>query len=201
MIALKKNLLGGCLLLAINLSLTVNPSGAQAPPLMACDAGRTRWSELAFGAKNILASVNVKVRLASLPETEARTSLLASPRGVPVQSSSPLVYAFSLDKRVDPIFRPIVKSSNRVWFDPQQGAALGRIRFRRGKDDFIKKYRFTEQGVYRQRREPKDKKEAALAPEQWTDSDDTFYPYDPDHLGCTFISERLVPFEDFHSTS
>ena len=114
MIALKKSLLGGCLLLVINLSLTANSSGSQASPLTACDAGRIQWSELAFGAKNILASVNVSVRLASLPETEAGTSLLISPRGVPVQSSSPLVYALSLDKSVDPIFRPIVKSSNRV---------------------------------------------------------------------------------------
>ena len=190
--ALKKSLLGGCLLLVINLSLTASSSWSQAAPLIACDAGRIRWSELAFGAKNILASVNVSVRLESLPETEVRTSLLASPKGVPVQSSSPMVYSLSLDKSVDPIFRQIVKSSNRVWFDPQQGAVLGRIRLRRGKDDFQKKYRFTEQGVFRHRREPKNKKEATLSPEQWTDTKDTFYPYDPDHLGCAYITERSV---------
>ena len=190
--ALQKSLLGGCLLLAINLSLTAGPGGSQAPPLIACDAGRIRWSELSFGAKNILASVKVSVRLESLLETEVRTSLLESPRGVPVQSSSPMVYSLSVDKSVDPIFRPIVKSSNRVWFDPQQGAVLGRIRLRRGKDDFQKKYRFTEQGVFRHRREPKNKKEATLSPQQWTDTRDTFYHHDPDPPGCACITERSV---------
>ena len=72
------------------------------------------------------------------------------------------------------IFRPIVISSNRVWFDPQQGAVLGRIRSRRGQNDYQKKYRFTEQGVFRHRREPKNKKEAALSAQQWTDTKDAF---------------------------
>ena len=187
-----KSMLFGCLLLVINLGLTDNSVWSQSSVLNAYDAGQVRWSGLAFSAKNILAAVNVSVRLESLPETEAQAALPASPRGVPVQSSSPRVYSLSLNKSVDPIFRPVVTSSNRVWFDPQQGMVLGRIRLRRGKDDFQKKYRFTEQGVFRHRREPKNKKEATLSPEQWTDTKDTFYPYDPDHLGCAYITERSV---------
>ncbi len=192
MIPYKKSFLFGCLLLVINLGLTAHSGWSQSSPLIACDAGRVRWSDLSFGAKNILAAVDVIVHLGSSPETEVQTALPASPRGVPVQSSSSMVYHLSLSNSVDPIFRPAVKSSNLVWFDPQQGAVLGRIRFRRGKDDFEKKYRFTDQGVFRHRREPKNKMEVKLPPEQWTDTKDTFYPHDPNHLGCDYISERLV---------
>jgi len=192
MIPFKKSILFGCLLLVINLGLTAHSGWSQSSPLIACDAGLARWSDLSFSAENILAAVDVHVHLGSLPETEVQTALPASPRGVPVQSSSPRVYSLSLNKSVDPIFRPVVTSSNRVWFDPQTGMVLGRIRLRRGKDDFQKKYRFTEQGVFRHRKEPKNKKEATLSPEQWTDTKDTFYPYDPDHLGCAYITERSV---------
>ena len=187
-----KSMLFGCLLLVINFGLTDNSVWSQSSALNAYDAGRVRWSGLAFSAKNILAAVKVNVQLEPLTETEVRTSLLASPRGVPVQSSSPRIYSLSLNKSVDSIFRPDVKTLNQVWLDPKQGAVLGRIRLRRGKDDFEKKYRFTEQGVFRHRREPKNKKEATLSPEQWTDTKDTFYPYDPDHLGCAYITERSV---------
>ena len=187
-----KSILFGCLLLVINFGLTDNPVWSQSSALNACDAGQVRWSGLAFSAKNILAAVKVNVQLDPLTETEVRTSLLASPRGVPVQLSSSKVYRLSFSKSVDSIFRPDVKTLNQVWLDPKQGAVLGRIRLRRGKDDFQKKYRFTEQGVFRHRREPKNKKEATLSPEQWTDTKDTFYPYDPDHLGCAYITERSV---------
>ena len=187
-----KSMLFGCLLLVINFGLTDNLVWSQSSALNAYDAGQVRWSGLAFSAKNILAAVKVNVQLDPLTETEVRTSLLASPRGVPVQLSSSKVYRLSFSKSVDSIFRPDVKTLNQVWLDPKQGAVLGRIRLRRGKDDFQKKYRFTEQGVFRHRREPKNKKEATLSPEQWTDTKDTFYPYDPDHLGCAYITERSV---------
>lgn len=189
---LPKSMLFGCLLLVINFGLTDNPVWSQSSALNAYDAGQVRWSGLAFSAKNILAAVKVNVQLDPLTETEVRTSLLASPRGVPVQLSSSKVYRLSFSKSVDSIFRPDVNTLNQVWMDPKQGAVLGRIRLRRGKDDFQKKYRFTEQGVFRHRREPKNKKEATLSPEQWTDTKDTFYPYDPDHLGCAYITERSV---------
>jgi hypothetical protein len=192
MIPFKKSILFGCLLLVINLGLTARSGWSQPAPLIACDTGRVLWSELSFSAKNILAAVDVNVHLGSLSETEVQTALPASPRGVPVHSSSSMVYHLSFSNSVDPIFRPAVKSSNLVWFDPQQGAVLGRVRFRRGKDDFEKKYRFTEQGVFRHQREPKNKKEAILPPELWTDTKDTFYSHDPDRLGCAYISERLV---------
>ena len=81
---------------------------------------------------------------------------------------------------------------NRIWFDPTDASALGRIRLRRGEDDFKKMYRFTEQGVFRHRIEPKDKREAILEPDKWTDIKDTFFPYDTRQLKCPLVSERSL---------
>jgi hypothetical protein len=97
----------------------------------------------------------------------------------------------SLLKIVDAIFRAPVTTTNEVWFNPRDGAALGRIRIERGDENFKKVYRFTEKGVFRLRWEPKDQRETSESPEHWTDIQDTFYAYDPEQLGCPAISERL----------
>ena len=93
---------------------------------------------------------------------------------------------------IKPRFRSTVTIVNRIWFDPTNAWALGRVRLRRGEDDFNKSYRFTQQGVFRHRIEPEDKREARLAPDQWTDIKDTFYPYNPEQMECPVISERTV---------
>jgi hypothetical protein len=50
-------------------------------------------------------------------------------------------------------------------------------------------YRFTQQGVFRHRIEPKDKREASLEPEKWSDVKDSFYPYEQDALKCAGVAE------------
>ena len=97
-----------------------------------------------------------------------------------------------INTTIDPRVRSPVNIHNRIWFNPADASALGRIRLRRGEDDFKKIYRFTEQGVFRHRIEPKNKKEASLEPVQWTDIKDSFYPYDLTRLGCPFVSERSL---------
>lgn len=115
--------------------------------------------------------------------------LLASPKGAPIKPSTPQASEMTIHTTIDPRFRPAVSLDNRIWFDPSDATALGRIRQRRGEDDFKKIYRFTRQGVFRHQIEPKDKKEASLAPENWTDKSDNFYTYDPARLGCSGITE------------
>jgi len=131
------------------------------------DAERVVWNELVLQAKKFTATLNVQIRLASLPAADSQGVLPISPRGKPVQPSE-------------------------VWFDPKAAAVLGRIRLRQGQDDFKKTYRFTRQGVFRHRREPLNKKEIPLEPEKWTDVKDTFYAYDLARMGCPQVSERLV---------
>jgi hypothetical protein len=98
----------------------------------------------------------------------------------------------TINTTIDPRFRSPVKIHNRIWFNPTDASALGRVRLRRGDDNFKKMYRFADQGVFRHRIEPKNKKEASLEPVQWTDIKDSFYPYDLTRLGCPFVSERSL---------
>jgi hypothetical protein len=69
---------------------------------------------------------------------------------------------------------------------------IARIRTRRGDDDFLKRYRFTDLGVFRIQKEPADKKEVQLSPDKWTDAGDSFYAHDLKQLGCSIASERSI---------
>jgi hypothetical protein len=118
--------------------------------------------------------------------------LLGSPRGISIQPQTSQVNEMTINTIIDPRFRSPVKIHNRIWFNPTDATALGRVRLRRGENDFKKMYRFTEQGVFRHRIEPKNKGEARLEPDNWTDIKDTFYPYDINQLKCPGVSERSV---------
>jgi hypothetical protein len=98
----------------------------------------------------------------------------------------------TINTTLDPTLQPEVQIHNKIWFNPEDAAALGRVRLRRGDDHFKKMYRFTDQGVFRHRIEPKNKKEASLTPEHWSAIKDSFYPYDLSQLGCPFVSERSL---------
>jgi hypothetical protein len=132
------------------------------------------------------------VQLESLPAAEVEAALIKSPQGVPIKVWRPESNRITVQYWVDYIFKSPVKTINHVWFNPKDAAALGRIRLRRGNADFKNVYRFTEQGVFRHHREPKDQQETSKQPEQWTDVKDTSYAYDLDQLGCPNVTERLV---------
>jgi hypothetical protein len=152
-----------------------------------------QWTELSFQAKNFWVEVSTRVELKSFPVAEVETALLPTPKGAPVKAAKTEAYQMAINTTLDPRFQPPVIIHNKIWFDPKNAAALGRVRLRRGDDHFKKMYRFTDQGVFRHRIEPKNKKEASLESERWTDIKDSFYPYDLTRLGCPCVSERSLP--------
>jgi hypothetical protein len=147
---------------------------------------------MSFHAKSFWVEVSTDIQMRALRASDLDAVLLASPNGIPIKPKTQQVSEITINTTIDPRFRPPVKIHNRIWFNPTDASALGRVRLRRGEDDFKKIYRFTEQGVFRHRIEPRNKKEAALEPEKWTDIKDVFYPYDPQRLGCAAISERSL---------
>jgi hypothetical protein len=167
---------------------------ADAQPIshLKLDTRRVPWAHLSFHAKNFWVEVSTEIQMKSLPASDLAGVLLASPEGTPVEPKTSQVYEMTIDTTIDPRVRPPVKIHNRIWFNPTDALALGRVRLRRGEDDFKKMYRFTEQGVFRHRVEPQNRGEASLEPDQWTDIKDTFYPYDINQLGCPGVSERSV---------
>ena len=165
---------------------------AQSYSQIKLDPKRVPWTQLSYGINNFSAEVSVQVQLESLPAAEVEAALIKSPRGVPIKAWRPQSNRITVHYMVDSLFQSPVKTINQVWFNPKDATALGRLRLRRGKADFKKDYRFTEQGVFRHQREPKDQQETSKQPEKWTDVKDTFYAYNLNQLGCPNVTERLV---------
>jgi hypothetical protein len=181
-----------CLTILIGPGTITRSAGAQTGSHLDLDFNRVPWTHLSFHAKNFWVEVSTDIQLRSRAATELDAVLLASPQGKPVKLKKSQAAELTINTIIDPRFRSPVKIYNRIWFDPTGASALGRIRLRRGEDDFKKMYRFTDRGVFRHRIEPRDKKEASLAPEKWTDIKDSFYPYDMNHLKCTDVTERSL---------
>ncbi len=169
-----------------------HPGQAQSFSQLNLDTHRVPWTHLSFHAKNFWVEVSTDIQLMLRSASEVEAELLKSPKGSTVRAETPKTAQMTINTIIDPVFRSAVSIHNQVWFNPSDAAALGRIRLRRGEDDFKKMYRFTEQGVFRHRIEPKDKGEARLEPDKWTDIKDTFYPYDINQLRCPVVSERSV---------
>jgi hypothetical protein len=169
-----------------------NAAWAESFITLKLDANRVPWTELSFHAKNFWVDVSTDVHLVSIPAAEIETLMITTPTGIPIRPETPEAYQMTINTTIKPTFRSPVNIYNRIWFNPSDARALGRIRLRRGDDDFKKIYRFTKQGVFRHRMEPKNNKEVAMTPEKWTDIHDNFYPFDQSQQRCPYVSERTL---------
>jgi len=107
-----------------------------------------------------------------------------------MEPKDPEVFTVGVDILIKPILFHEVYLQSKGWFSPTTALALQRVRMRKGFKDFKKTYRFTDRGVFRQRREPKNSQEASLIPERWTEFRKDFYPYDDmDQFACRTIME------------
>jgi hypothetical protein len=192
MVRRQKFLDSASLLVVFSLIMLGPSARAQSFSPLKLNPKHVQWTELSFHAKNFWVEVSTRVELKSFPVAEVETALLSTPKGAPVKTAKTGAYHMAINTTIDPRFRSLVNIHNKIWFNPKDAAALGRDRLRRGDDHFKKMYRFTDQGVFRHRIEPKNKKEASLQPEHWTDIKDSFYPYDLTRLGCPFVSERSL---------
>jgi hypothetical protein len=71
--------------------------------------------------------------------------------------------------------------------DPGSGTALQRIRWCRGKEIWQKTYRFTQHGIFRLRKKPRDSEQTNRPAGQWIDSEESLYPYNLKTLGCSRV--------------
>jgi hypothetical protein len=178
--------------LAMPLTVRTEFARAQSDPASRLDAQGVPWRHLSYRANNWAVTLTAAMTLEVLPSGQAEAAFLKSDQGTPLRASGPQTLHLDLDMTMDFLFRDPVQIINEIWFNPDDAAALGRLRLRRGEDDFEKTYRFTAQGVFRRNREPRTKEEAALAPDRWSHRIETFYPYDTEALGCPVVTERLL---------
>ena len=170
----------------------LSPSRAQSNSPLLLDADKINWSHLVLGAKSVWVDVKVDVRLEPQSKAKMQAELLENRQGDAIPIPEAGGYLLTTDIETDAAFKSKVSKNNLVWFLPHDGTALGRFRLRQGKDDFKKVYRFTRQGVFRHRQEPKNKQEARQEPDQWTDILDTFFSYQPMQQGCDNVTDRLL---------
>ena len=182
--------LGVCLAMLPGSVLSGGGPSPDTPPRF--EPRRVSWERLAFRAESWKVDLAVDMALSRLPSAQVESGLLTASQGTPVKPSGAETMLITLEMMMDAVFQDPVNITNRVWFNPGDGAALGRFRLRRGEDDFEKTYRFTRQGVLRHNREPQGKAEAKLDPDQWSRKVDTFYAHDQEGLGCPVVSERLL---------
>jgi hypothetical protein len=81
-----------------------------------------------------------------------------------------------------------------VWFTPAGVLPLQRRRDKTGKGANRKVFRYLADGVRRLRIEPKGKSEAKLAPEEWSDVKEHFYPYGSARAACPAVSDPSLLF-------
>lgn len=183
-----------CVLMAIvNCGTLYAMARADSASVLTLNVEKVRWQQLSFYAKKrFQVEVHTQVDLNSLPAADVEAYLLASPQGDPIKPLSTEVAQMTLKTTIEPFLGATAKIQNRVWFNPQDATALGRVRMRRGNDDFKKIYRFTQQGVFRHRMEPKGSREADLEPEKWTDVKNSYYRYDLKRMECTGVTDRAL---------
>ena len=186
----KKNSVIISLIILLCFGSCADVARAQSGDQLKLNPARISWIDLSFYAKNFWVEVSTEVQLRSLAASELDAFLPAASEGEPIKPLTPEVAEIIIHTTIAPKGRPPVSIDNRIWFNPTDASALGRIRLRRGEDDFKKIYRFMDRGVFRHRIEPKNKSEARLEPDEWTDIKDNFYPYDMNQINCPCVSER-----------
>jgi len=174
------------------LVLWAAPAATEPFCLSGTGAASPAWEELVLEARKFTATLNARIRMDTVPVAGMSKLLPESPPGAAIQPSGSRIIRLMLNMTIEAPLRPDVRIVNEVWLDPSTAAVLGRIRLRRGQDDFKKIYRFARQGVFRHRREPSNKEELLLNPQQWTAVKDSFYAYDLPRLGCSGVSDRLA---------
>ena len=181
-----------CLLAATGVQLLPNLAAAQSQINNAFNPRQLGWTRLLFNGKTFMGKVSVDVQLAFISPDEAKRVLIASPKGIPISMESPNVGRITVRRTIEFKFSSKITGRDKIWFNPTQANALGRIRLRRGDDDVLKIDRFTDQGVFRIKKKPADKKELRLSPDKWTNTRENFYIHDLKQLRCALVSERSI---------
>ncbi len=180
-----------CVMAVIGVQLLSNLAAAQSQTDNAFNPARLGWARLLFNGKTFAGKVSVDVQLDFISPDAAKRALIASPRGLPITTESPAVGRLTVHRTIESTFSSKITEEDKIWFNLKRASALGRIRTRRGDDDFIKIYRFTDQGVFRIQKEPTDD-ELSLSPDKWTDIKESFYAHDLKQMGCAVASERSI---------
>ena len=90
----------------------------------------------------------------------------------------------TIESQVDPRIGWDEYLKNQAWLNPENAAALQRIRLRQGRKIWEKTYRYTNKGVHRLRKIPKGRRQENRPPKNWTQKKKNFYEYNLSQVSC-----------------
>ena len=157
------------------------------PPLL--DPEMITWRNLTFNAGSFLGKVDTRISITPMPVGKASTDFLAAPGNDAVHATGPVVFSTRIKTSINPLVGFDEVLTPRAWIDCATAAALQRIRLREGKEKWQKSYRYTDAGVFRIRKKPKDTEEADQPALKWTKVKESFYAYRTDLQGCKTVIE------------
>ncbi len=113
---------------------------------------------------------------------------------MPCPLERPNIQVLSVETALFSLIPPREEYCQHVWFEPETGRVLQRIRIKKGYTPWIKAYRWSENGVRRLRVRPKHPSEVNSKPGKWKGRHSSFYPYSSYADACPVISEPTVLF-------
>jgi hypothetical protein len=157
----------------------------------AAQDGRTDvpWQTLTFSASKWFNSVDTQIELSKADASEATAAAVQSNQGQPMKAANKELRRIKIHTTIDPAIGTTVDLKKEFWFDPHKNNVLFGESRRTGQDEYLRRFRFTRQGVYRFRSEPVSRQEAVLAPENWSDTKASFYAYSPQQVDCRQVLE------------
>ncbi len=152
------------------------------------------WSEILLEGSKPLTRFLVRVRLnkaqgvCPYPLNEMKTPFLACP------IESPDVLLISAETVTMSLLLPQEKYEHFVWFRPDTGEALQRLRWKKSGQEWLKLYRWEKEAVKRLSIRPKNEKEKQEWPSNWSKRRISSYPVfkNKPSEGAEHLSEPLV---------
>jgi len=173
-------------------SLLGNPgltAQAKSAPAFKLAADKIFWQHLSYRAESFVGKMTSNISLAALTVEDAADNLITAASGCAVKASGAPVFFLESHSNIKPLFGSNEILTTQSWIDSNSAAALQRIRRRQGRETWQKSYRFTNKGVFRLKKKPKDSREAKLPLDQWTQTRESFYDYAPASPNCSAILE------------
>jgi len=159
------------------------------PPAANIDFDRVPWRLLSFKASSSFGNLETDIQLTVVQAGEIAELLIPAPQYRAVQASGSGTVNIRIHSNANPLLGSREELTTQSWFNPEDIAALQRVRARRGKQNWQKSYRFAQGGVYRVRKKPADEQEQGMTPDQWTSVRKAFYGYNGRDSECPVMME------------
>jgi hypothetical protein len=173
------------------LLIYANPAIGQEISTPSLNPNLVTWKSLIYKSKSFFGTATAMVKLNSCRQPDLSYQYDAPLNTFIDNDTYPLTDKFCLS--VTNTIKPYLSANRfyqtKVWFSPENGMAIRRLRLLRGKKDYLKDYVFTPSGVCRYRKKPADSEEETAKPELWSDTEKTFYSLPGNISGTTIISE------------